>query len=244
VSTGSDPTDSNQGCGHPGPLCPCVTTILTIEPLDFNITDTMPLNFAGAVCRDRATVPVEYPASLGPHSIDKGVDSLNQCLHSTPGRVVVFAHSQGAQVVSRWLRTHANDPDSPDPALVSFLLIGNPLRKYGGAGVGQPEVDGTIGLPTPNDTKYRVFDVKLQYDGWADAPTGPGRWAEANAKQDRFGINFGKAIHAMGYRTANLDDPGRKTCTEGTTVYIMLPHDPLLPVPKEWIEAAYDRPER
>ncbi len=146
-------------------------------------------------------------------------------------------------MVSRWLRTHTAGPDAPDPALVSFLLIGNPLRKYGGAGVGRPEVDGQPGLPTPNDTPYRVFDVKLQYDGWADTPNLPGRWAVANAKQDRFGINFNRAIHAMGYRTANLEDPGRKTYTEGTTEYILLPHDPLLPVPQEWIESAYDRPE-
>jgi hypothetical protein len=221
-----------------------VRTVLTIEPLDYNVMgNTMVHNFGGAVCEGRLVAPVDYPASLDPHSIDTGVESLDRSLHSAPGRVLVFAHSQGAQVVSRWLRTHASDPDAPDPALVSFLLIGNPLRKYGGAGVGQPEVDGHIGEPTPSDTRYRVFDVKLQYDGWADAPSLPGPVADANAKQDRFGLNFNKAIHAMGYRTANLDDPGRKTYTEGMTEYIMLPHDPLLPVPREWIEGAYDRPE-
>jgi hypothetical protein len=217
---------------------------LTIEPLNFNILgNTMRHNFGDSVCRDRLVVAVDYPASLNRHSIDTGVESLDRCLHATPGRLLTFAHSQGAQVVSRWLRTHTAGPDAPDPALVSFLLIGNPLRKYGGAGVGRPEVDGQPGLPTPNDTPYRVFDVKLQYDGWADTPNLPGRWAVANAKQDRFGINFNRAIHAMGYRTANLEDPGRKTYTEGTTEYILLPHDPLLPVPQEWIESAYDRPE-
>ena len=153
---------------------PDATTVLTIEPLGFNLMgNTMVRNFGGAVCRDRKVVPVDYPASLGRQSIDKGVESLNRCLHSTPERLLVFAHSHGVQVVSRWLRTHAGDPDAPDPTLVSFLLIGNPLRKYGGAGVGRPELDGSLGLPTPTDTQYRVFDVTLQYDGWADAPTLP-----------------------------------------------------------------------
>lgn len=237
--------DNAQPCDHPGPLCPCVKTVLTIEPLDFNVLgNTMAHNFRGSVCADRLVAPVDYPASLDPRSIEAGVEALDRCLRVAPGRVLVFAHSQGAQVVSRWLRTHAGDPDAPEPALVSFLLIGNPLRKYGGAGVGQPEVDGVIGQPTPNDTRYRVFDVKLQYDGWADAPNLPGALAEANAKQDRFGINFGKAIHAMGYRTADLDDPARKTYAEGTTEYIMLPHEPLMQVPQEWIESSYARPER
>jgi hypothetical protein len=224
---------------------PDALTVLTIEPLTFNLMgNTMERAFGGAVCRDRKVVPVKYPASLRRRSIDKGVESLNGCLHSTPGPLLTFAHSQGAQVVSRWLRQHAGDPDAPDPARVSFLLIGNPLRKYGGAGIGRREVDGSTGEPTPNNTRYRVVDVTLQYDGWADAPTRPGFWAAANARQDRFGINFSRAIHAMGYRTADLDDPARKTYTEGTTQYVMLPHRPLLPVPRRWIEAGYNRPER
>jgi hypothetical protein len=44
----------------------------------------------------------------------------------------------------------------------------------------------------------------------------------------------------------NLDDPGRKTYTENTTTYVMIPQD--IPRPWRWartsIEAAYDRPER
>jgi hypothetical protein len=246
ASESDSPRDEQgQPCGHSGPVCPCVQTVLTIEPLDFNLLgNTMVRNFGGAITAGRRVVRVEYPASLDPRSIDRGVEALDQCLHTTPGRVLVFAHSQGAQVVSRWLRVHAADSGAPDPGRVSFLLIGNPLRKYGGAGIGQPEVDGSPGLPTPNDTRYRVTDVKLQYDGWADAPSMPGELADANARQDRFGINGKSAIHALGYRTADLDNPDRKTYAEGTTEYVMLPHKPLLPlVPEQWIEASYSRPE-
>jgi len=248
----ADQTVTESTAGRRGPVFedPVLTgspevTVLTIEPLDFNVMgNTMLLNFGGAVTAGRAVVKVDYPASLHPASISRGVESLDRCLRDTAGRILVFAHSQGAQVASRWLRTHTADPDAPDPARVSFLLIGNPLRKYGGAGVGQAEVDGTIGLPTPNDTRYHVTDVKLRYDGWADWPTKPDPIAQANAAQDRFGINGTAAIHALGYRTANLFDPDRTTYTEGTTQYVMLPHDPLVAlVPNEWIEASYDRPE-
>lgn len=231
-------------CPHDCPICSCPTTVLTIEPLDYNLLgNTMVLGFGGAVCANRTVVQVHYPASLASDSIDRGVAALDEALHSTEGKVVVFAHSQGAQVVSRWLREHASDPDAPDPARVSFLLIGNPLRKYGGAGVGADELDGRVGLATPNDTQYHVTDVALQYDGWADKPTRREFWATWNNLQDRWGINFGSGIHTFGYRTADFFDPGRKVYTEGTTDYVLLPHKPLLWVSQSRIEKAYSRPE-
>lgn len=220
-------------------------TVLTVEPLGGNwVGGTMPLNFGGAVTNGKTVVPVRYPASMSKSSIYDGVVALDRTIKATTGTLLVFAHSQGAQVVSRWLRTLATDPSAPDPARVSFLLIGNPLRRYGGYGVGRPEFDGRKGLPTPNDSPYAVTDCKLQYDGWADHPTKSGIWAALNAGADRYGINGNRAIHAMGYRTANLDDPGRTTYTEGTTQYVMIPHRPLIVAPRRLIESSYNRPER
>lgn len=216
-----------------------MATVLTIEPLDYNaFGNTMVCNFGGAVTANKKVVPVKYPASLAAASIDSGVKSLDDLLRTTPGQVLVFAHSQGCQVVSRWLRAHVNDADAPDPSRVSFLLIGNLLRKYGGDGVGAKEVDGKIGLPTLNDTRYHVVDVKLQYDGWADKPDVPGVWAKLNANKGKF------AIHSLGYRSANLNDPGRKMYRENTTDYVMLPHAPAIKCPQSLIEASYSRPER
>lgn len=238
-----------------------MTTILTLEPLSGNLFPggTMRHNFGGAkldktgsTTREWLECPagtrvirVNYPAAPTPNSIPRGLDSLDLAVRSTTGDILIFAHSQGAQVVSRWLRLRSDSAGSPSPSRLRFLLIGNPLRKYGGYGVGRPEFDGATGLATPNDTPYEVTDYKLQYDGWADDPTGPGMAAQRNARQDRFGINGNRAIHAWGYRTARLDHPRRKTYTEGTTVYVMSPHPPLTPwVPSWLIERSYNRPER
>lgn len=234
------------------------TTILTGEPLGGNLFPggTMKLNFGGAgIPGAAATGPttqtwlgqpvgttvsrVSYPAAATRSSISSGVTALDTMIQSTAGDLLVFGHSQFCQVVTRWLRERGEAADAADR--VRFLLIGNPLRKYGGYGVGRPEFDGRTGLVTPNDTDYTVTDVKLRYDGWADNPTLPGIWASLNAKLDRFGINGNRAIHALGYRTANLDDPARKTYVENTTTYVMLPHAPLIP---SWrIESSYARPE-
>lgn len=218
-----------------------MTTVLTVEPLGGNwVGGTMSKNFGGSITRGSTVVPVRYPAAPTRGSIPDGVAALDRAIRDTSGEVLVFAHSQGAQVVSRWLRTCV----TADPARISFLLIGNPLRRYGGYGVGRKEFDGMIGLATPSGTGYRVTDVALQYDGWADDPALSGFWAHRNAASDRIGIHGGKGIHAMGYRTADLNDPARKTFQESRTQYVLLPHAPILPIPTAWIEPAYQRPER
>jgi hypothetical protein len=219
-----------------------MTTVLTVEPLAGNLVGgTMTKNFGGKVTAGNKVVEVQYPASMSATSIDEGVKALHAAINQTSGPVLVFAHSQGAQVVSRWLRrkSFVFDPDQ-----LSFLLIGNPLRKYGGYGVGRAEFGGQIGLPTPTGSPYRVTDVSLQYDGFSDTPALPGVWARMNAQQDRFGINGSRAIHAMGYRTANLDDPKRRQHRERSTLFVLLPHKPLLPFPVKCIEKSYVRPER
>lgn len=214
-------------------------TVLTLEPLDYNaFGNTMVRQFGGSVTAGKNVIAVRYPASLAAHSIERGVAALDDLLRSTPGDLLVFAHSQGAQVVSRWLRGNAAAPSAPDPERISFLLIGNLLRKYGGSGIGTKEVDRKIALPTPSDTRYRVVDVKLQYDGWADKPSKPALFANLNAFKGRF------AIHSLGYRKADLNDPRRTQYQENTTRYVMLPHAPAVKVPQRWIERSYDRPER
>lgn len=245
-----------------------LTTVLTLEPLSGNwampgpkclpeFGGTMKRNFGGAglgcfawggrTTQEWLGLPkgtevkrVKYPASITPDSIDKGVEALSCALSDTKGEVLVFAHSQGAQVVTRWLL----DRSDWYSHLVEFLLIGNPLRKYGGYGVGRREFGGRIGQATPTDTAYKIRDVKMQYDGWADYPDTTNAYAVNNAERDRTGINGAKAIHCFGYRDANLDDLGRKVYTENLTEFIMLPHAPLLPYSVEQIEAGYKRPEQ
>lgn len=223
----------------PGDETTSPTTVLTLEPLDFNLGgNTLISELRGVPCAGRPVIKVDYPALLSRNSIDSGVSALDALIRSTPGPKLVFGHSQGAQVASRWLRAHADGPDAPPAADVSFLFIGNPLRKYGGFIVGRPEVDGVIGLPTRNDTRYAVTDITLQYDGWSDAPTKPGAMAELNALQGKF------ARHSRGYFTADADDPNRKTYRENTTTYVLLPAPPVIPAPQSEIEVSYSRPER
>lgn len=216
-----------------------MATVLTLEPLDFNVLgNTLRLQLRGKPCAGQRVVQVDYPASFAAKSIDKGVAALDQMLHRVTGPKLVFAHSQGAQVCSRWLRKYTNTAGAPSPQEVSFLLIGNPLRKYGGYIIGRPEVGGQVGLPTLNDTPYSVTDIKMQYDGWADVPDKPGKWALLNASTGRNGR------HCYGYLGADMDDPFRWVYKEGTTTYVMLPGKPNIPVPQSWIESSYFRPER
>ena len=223
---------------------PSGTTILTLEPLDFNLLgNTLKLQLSGIPCKNNKVVKIDYPASFKQTSIDLGVDALRKALVDNPGPKLIFAHSQGAQVCSRWLRYYADQPDAPPASELSFLLIGNPLRKYGGYIIGKPEVSPkfkTLGLPTVNTTKYLVTDIKMQYDGWADWP---GDNANGVAKQNaRLGQN---QRHCYGYLLANPSDPLRKVYAENTTDYVMLPGIPNdTNLSMLLIEAAYRRPER
>lgn len=209
-------------------------TVLTLEPLDFNaIGNTLKLQLRGIPCHGREVVKVNYPASFQSNSIDLGVQALDDMLHTITGPKLVFAHSQGAQVVSRWLR----ESRSLVPQ-VEFLLIGNPLRKYGGYIIGRPEVGGRTGLPTPTDSPYPVTDLKMQYDGWADWPSKPAVFPRLNA------MNGQNKRHCYGYLTADPADPKARVHVEGRTRFVMLPAPPTLPIPQAWCEAGYDRPEK
>lgn len=237
-----------------------MTTILTLEPLSGNLFPGgviktsfggMQLDKTGKTVKPWIGCPagtrvirVNYPAALTVDSIPRGVDALDAAVRATAGNLLVFGYSQGAQVASRWLRLRSGVAGAPAPNRLRFLLIGNPLRKYGGYGVGRPEADGATGIATPTNTGYTVTDFKIQYDGWADNPTRPAASAAWNAQQDRFGINGNRAIHAWAYRSANLTDPRRKTFTEGATQFVMVPHAPLVSLFPQWlIERGYARPE-
>jgi len=92
---------------------------------------------------------------------------------------MVFGYSEGAQVATKWLRDYGiSSPVTPTSRL-SFLLIGNAERRYGGFayrhdnlaaicdvdGLPDPLSDGTSTVP------YAVTDFARQYDGFADFPS-------------------------------------------------------------------------
>ncbi|HZN82026.1 MAG TPA: PE-PPE domain-containing protein, partial [Mycobacterium sp.] len=128
-------------------------TVLMISPLTTNMQDEL----QGSMCETNTCVVVDAPAYPDP----RGVIALDNAIKSTPGEIIVFGYSNGAQIVSQWLTQHANDPTAPSPDRLSFVLIGNPTRAYGGTSAPMPQ------------TKYLVTDIAREYDVAADYPNNP-----------------------------------------------------------------------
>ena len=205
---------------------PDSATVLTLSGLNFNLYNSMPDKFHGLFSKPPYTmVRVKYPASIAKNSISKGVDMLNEALRKTPGPKIVLAHSQGAQVCSRWMRTYASDTTAPKPGELLFILTGNPLRSSGGYIIGRKEVGGTIGLPTPVNTPWPIIDFARRYDGWAD-------WVqdEKNKVAVR-NANIGKQTLHKKYNDIDFFSPTHSIWTNGNTTYV-LTHEDELPILK------------
>lgn len=146
------------------------TTVLTVSALDLGLDKAA--NYMKRVCRGYAVSPghvqvqVKYPAVLDPSgdspkgSIQTGARNLDRLIRSTAGEKVVLGYSQGAQVCGAWLRKFAGAEDAPSVGELSFLLIGNPERRFGK----QPWVKKV----TPDDTQYGVLDLSRRNDNWSD----------------------------------------------------------------------------
>jgi hypothetical protein len=155
------------------------------------------------------------------NDVGTGVGLLHTAIHNIAGVKVVFGHSEGSQVAGRWMEAYAAGDSTPTDDL-SFILLGNPERKYG-----RPPWDvnytgkDTI---TPN-CKYNVKDVARIGDGWANYPTAanifnsslnPLSWANAIA-----GMFL---IHPF-YHNVNLDTLDANalaTHVEGNTTYYVV----------------------
>lgn len=220
-------------------LPPGPARVLTLSFIEGSNDDDM----QGVMCQEqRSCVPVPYPYLL--RSV--GVKDLDLALHDggAVGPQIVFGYSQGARIVGDWLEEHAGTEGAPSPDELSFVLIGNPGRKHGGAHV-------EWGQTTP-ETEYKVLDVSRQYDMASDYPDHFNLLAIANAYA---GFTF---VHAN-YEEVDLYDSANYFWTEGNTTYVFVPTKnlPLLeplrwiglsdladslngPL-KEMIEKAYDR---
>ena len=234
-ATTNKPGSSSGGNTAPGnstPTIPVVTrnslgiplsaTVLSLSGLNYNLYNNMPQKFQGIFSQSPYTMKkVEYPASLASDSITKGVAALNTQLRTTPGPKIVLAQSQGAQVASRWMRQYANDASAPGASDITFLLTGNPLRSTGGYIIGRAEVGGTIGQPTPTNTKWPIIDFARRYDGWADWVHNQGnQWAVDNA-------NAGKSTMHNDYQTVNLYASTHTIWKSGNTTYVLTKEDNL-----------------
>lgn len=151
------------------------------------------------------------------------VATLNQAVRDgTTGKQIVFAYSQGARVAGRWLTENAGTEGVPSPEDLSFVLMGNPSRKYGGS-------DRDWETTFPN-TDYRVIDVSQQYDMASDFPDDPfNLLALLNA-------NAGFFFTHQDYETVDIYDEANYVWVEGNTTYVFVPTEnlPLL-TPLRWV---------
>lgn len=112
-----------------------------------------------------------YTNQPGVANINAGVGMLDTKLKSLTGEVLVFGYSEGCQIADQWLTNYG--PTSPVSTTdVSFLLIANAERKYGGF-VYDHDIFNAVGWTQgkPDDTPYKVIDFARQYDGVSDYPT-------------------------------------------------------------------------
>ena len=121
---------------------------------------------------------------------------------STSGNIIVLAHSEGAEIATRWIRTYADDPVRAAMASrITFVLSGNPLRSGSGYAIGRWECDGVVGVGTPTTHRGRSSTSPAAGTAGRTGPPTPtisGPSAEATA---------GKTNSHMWYSKVNLSDP-------------------------------------
>ncbi|WP_159229931.1 PE-PPE domain-containing protein [Mycolicibacterium vanbaalenii] len=145
-----------------------------------------------------------------------GVTNINNALgDGTTGRQIVFAYSEGARAASLWLEENAGQEGAPSPEQLSFVLMGNPTRKYGGA---------DRNYDTMPETDYKVLDVSREYDAASDFPDNPFNLLAM------LNTSAGFMFTHQDYEEVDIYSPANYVWTEGNTTYVFVPteHLPLL----------------
>lgn len=183
----------------------------------------------GSICGGNGTpcYEVEYaPIWTGPGYFGLGVEALREALTGNPGEeTTIFAFSEGAVVASQWLEKHLEDPEAyPAPENLTFVVIGNPARKYGGS--------GTIWGQQWPTSDYKVIDVAQQYDPTVDMPVNNlNVLATLNATMGFFTNHLGR-----GYSDVDIDDPANSRWEEDGIEYVFVPAKTLpLVEPLRWV---------
>ncbi len=149
-----------------------MTTVLTIAPLGgFDMS-----NWCGGWAKRQGGPVVKVPtaANLSKDAISDAAIELDKLIRSTPGDLIVFAHSQGCQVVGAWLDKYGLDQRVRDIARVRFVLTGNLERAFFGYAFNKPRwiPGGNIRGITRNNTFHEVLDIGRTGDLWANYPGG------------------------------------------------------------------------
>jgi pimeloyl-ACP methyl ester carboxylesterase len=188
-------------------------------------------------------------------AVDEGVDALSAAIAAgadTDKPVIILGYSQGAVVVTEYMRAHPGAGNT-------YILVGNPNRPNGGImqrfnGFYVPILNIPFNGATPTDGDT-VLDIAYRYDGWADFPTYPlNLLATANAL---LGIAFlhGKAdlnVNAETLAAAEQSTHGNTTyyLLESERIPLLMPFDGIVPDQvldaleqplRSLIETGYDR---
>ena len=111
------------------PPLPSPATVLTVFPWEGSMEDEL----QGFLCQAQGPVS----RSIGPSWTRMAWLLLTppSTLTPRPPPKSCLATARG-RLVTGWLEQHADDPDAPSPEELSFVLIGNSTRAYGGTAVG------------------------------------------------------------------------------------------------------------
>lgn len=194
-----------------------------------------------------------WPVSSGGFSdptygaaVEEGLESLSETIAAggdTDNPVIVFGYSEGAVVVTEYIRANPNAGNT-------YVLVGNPNRPNGGIlqrfnGFYIPILDVPFNGATPTDGDP-VIDIAYRYDGWADFPKYPlNLLATANAL---LGIALLHGRADLNVTAETLADA--EVSTHGNTTYyllnsehipLLMPFEGLIPDP---VLDAIDRPLR
>ena len=145
-----------------------------------------------------------------------GIAALQKAVTATSAdKIVVFGYSEGATVVGKWLAEHLDDPETPPPSVLSFVVIGNPTRH--GSGIAIPN-----GVEFPQ-SNYQVTDVSIQYDGVSDFPNNPASPYFFLAVRNATRGSIGGGLH--NYSKVDIYDPANAVWTspDGNITYVLVP---------------------
>jgi hypothetical protein len=234
------------------------TTVFMLGGAFSGLNNYMPTMLKGQITKGHNQIQVPYNnEGLFLNTVQAGAQMLNSYLLAGTAPMVAFGHSLGAVVCNYWLNAYA-PTTTISPTDLSFVWIGNSVSVYGGAlgpatGAWLPNWFGA-NVTAPSGTSFTCTEIKRQYDGWTDWPTGSGTGLPT-AKYNAFcGQN---SVHP---NYQNIDPsptaPGNVSHTVGNITYIWSMTQPVPMVGTTWntytdpldldirptIEGAYSRP--
>lgn len=154
----------------------------------------------------------------GMQSLNDGEQKIQDWLHNNPGKKIVMGHSQGANVIYKWLRDHSFDPDAPPPSELSFVTLAAAERKDTGYAwfdpTGMYAGRKQLGMGLPANTPYKVTDGCIKWDGYC-------YWVPGDERSKK-----GQSTLHLQYGDVDLNSPANQVTQEGNVTYVLIPPPP------------------